>query len=146
MFIPHESPWSAGLSRYDRMADQTELLWSGNGQGANNDWSGDYGAFDPATFTPNCTVLVAEEWTGEGRVMETLNPFAPADQVQIRELDSIANVAHEGLQFGHDQQTLYYVDEWNSGAIYKFVMSKKGDYTKGQTFVLSVDAFAGDAA
>jgi hypothetical protein len=146
VFIPHESPWSAGLSRYDRYKDETQLLWRGDGQGALNNWTNDFGAFDPATFTPNCTVLVAEEWTAEGRVIETLNPFAPTEQIHTRELESIANVAHEGLRFSHDERTLYFIDEWNSGSVYKFVMSKKGDYTKGQTFVLVVDAFAGDPA
>jgi hypothetical protein len=66
VFNPHESPWSAGLSRYDTWTDRNELLWRGDGQGALGDWSHDFGAFDPATFTPNCTVLAAEEWTGEG--------------------------------------------------------------------------------
>lgn len=146
VFIPHESPWSAGLSRYDRWKDENQLLWSGNGQGANGDWSNDFAAFDPATFTPNCTVLVGEEWSGTGRILETLNPFAPVEDIEVRELDSIANTAHEGLRFSHDEQTLYFIDEWRSGSIYKFVMSRRGDYTVGQTFVLAVDDFAGDPA
>ncbi|HEY6561410.1 MAG TPA: alkaline phosphatase PhoX [Polyangiaceae bacterium] len=146
VFVPHETPWSAGLSRYDSWKDETQLLWSGNGQGALENWSNDFAAFDPATFTPNCSVFVAEEWAGEGRLMETLNPFAPVEKIQVRELHSIANVAHEGLRFSHDERTLYFVDEWNSGAIYKFVMTRKGDYTKGQTFVLVVDAFNGNPA
>lgn len=146
IFNPHESPWGAGLSRYDRRKDKNVLLWAGDNNGATGDWSNDYGAFDPATFTPNCTVFVAEEWTGEGRLIETLNPFAAPANVQTRELQSIANVAHEGLRFSHDEKALYYVDEWNSGSLYKFVMKRKGDYTKGQTFVLAVDAFAGDPA
>lgn len=146
VFNPHESPWGAGLSRYDRWEDKNVLLWRGDDAGANGDWSKDFAAFDPATFTPNCTVFVAEEWSGEGRLMETLNPFATPENIQVRELESIANVAHEGLQFSHDEKTLYFIDEWNSGSIYKFVMKKKGDYTKGQTFVLAVDAFAGNAA
>lgn len=147
VFIPHESTWSAGLSRYDRLTDKSVLLWAGNGNGAAGDWNGDYGAFDPATFTPNCTVFVAEEWTGEGRLLETTNPFADPADVNVRELETIANVAHEGLRFSLDEKTLYFVDEWNSGALYKFVMKKKGDYAgRGQTFVLSVDAFTGDPA
>ena len=146
VFIPHESPWSAGLSRYDRLLDRSELLWNGDGQGALGNWSADYAAFDPATFTPNCTVMVAEEWSGEGRLMETLNPFAPAEEIEVRELESIVNVAHEGLRFSHDRKTLFFIDEWNSGSIYKFVMKKKGDYTVGQTFVLVVDDFAGNPA
>ncbi len=146
VFNPHESPWSAGLSRYDTWADRNELLWNGDGQGALGDWSNDFAAFDPATFTPNCTVLTAEEWSGEGRLFETTNPYASVEDIEVRELDSIANVSHEGLRFSHDRKTLYYIDEWRSGSIYKFVMDKKGDYTSGQTFVLSVDAFAGDPA
>ncbi len=146
IFNPHESPWSAGLSRYDTWTDRNELLWSGDGQGALGDWSNDFAAFDPATFTPNCTVFAAEEWSGEGRLFETTNPFAPVEDIEVRELESIANVAHEGLRFSHDKKTLYYVDEWRSGSIYKFVMKKRGDYTKGQTFVLVVDDFAGDPA
>ncbi len=148
VFIPHESPWGAGVSRYDRETDETQLLFAGNNAGANGDWANDYAAFDPATFTPMCTVLAGEEWSGEGRLMEVLNPYASpsATPILVRELTSIANVAHEGLRFSADGNTLYYVDEWNSGSIYKFVMSKPGDLSRGQTFVLSVDAFAGDAA
>jgi len=146
VFIPHESPYSGGLSRYDRWTDETQLLWNGDGEGVNGDWSNDFGAFDPATFTPNCTVWVAEEWTGEGRVIETLNPYAPVDQIKTREVQSIANVSHEGLRFSDDGRTVYYVDEWRSGSIYKFVARKKGDYTKGQTFVLVVNAFDGNPA
>jgi hypothetical protein len=147
VFIPHESPYGAGASRYDRETDETKLLFRGNNAGARGDWSNDYAAFDPATFTPMCTVMVAEEWSGEGRVMEILNPFANPERspILVRELSSIANVAHEGLRFSRDEQTLYFVDEWNSGSIYKFVMAKKGDLSRGQTFVLKVDAFAGDA-
>jgi hypothetical protein len=146
IFIPHESSWSAGVTRYDRWDDFAELIYRGNGQGAVGDWSADYAAFDPATFTPNCTVFAAEEWSGEGRVIETLNPYAPEGQIENRELESIANTAHEGIKFSADEKTIYYVDEWNSGSIYKFVSAEKGDYTVGQTFVLVVDAYAGNPA
>jgi hypothetical protein len=141
LFIPHETPVGAGVSRYDIERDITEVLFSGDLAGLNGDWSNDYAAFDPSTFTPNGTVLLGEEWAGEGRIMEVLNPFAPVAQIQIRELHSMANVSHEGLRFSADEKTLYFVDEWNSGAIYKFVFAKKGDYAAGQTFVLKVDAY-----
>lgn len=144
IFVPHESPWSAGLSRYDTWLDHNDLLWAGDGQGVNGNWSNDYAAFDPAIFTPNCTVFASEEWSGEGRVMETMNPFAPVNQIQVRELQSIANVSHEGTKFSADGQTIYYIDEWRSGSIYKFVMKNQDDYTVGQTFVLVVTAFNGN--
>ena len=147
LFIPHETPFGAGVSRHDIQAGETHVIFQGDGGGAQGDWSGDYGAFDPCRFTPNGTLFLAEEWTGEGRVMEVMNPFAAPEDIVVRELQSIANVAHEGINFSlQDPRVLYYVDEWNSGSIYKFVMKKRGDYTKGQTFVLKVDAFAGNAA
>lgn len=145
IFIPHETPNTAGVSRYDIDADENVVLFSGDGNGATGDWSNDFAAFDPSTFTPNGTVMAGEEWSGEGRIMEILNPFADPADIQVRELESIANVAHEGLRFSRNGKTLYFVDEWNSGAIYKFVSKKKGDYTVGQTFVLSVDNFDGVA-
>ncbi len=143
IFIPHESPWAAGVSRYNVVNNHCDLIFAGDGAGINGDWSNDFGAFDPSRFTPNGTVFLAEEWTGLGRVVEIMNPFAPVEDIEWRVLESIANVAHEGINFSKKwEDTIYYIDEWNSGSIYKFVMSKKGDYTKGQTFVLSVDAFA----
>lgn len=147
LFIPHETPIGAGVTRYDLETDTSVILFSGDLNGAQGDWSNDYGAFDPARFTPNGTVWLGEEWSGEGRIIEVMNPFADPADIEIRELHSIANVSHEGIQFSNTHKdAVYYVDENNTGSIYKFVMSKNGDYTKGQTFVLSVDAFAGDPA
>lgn len=145
IFIPHETQYGAGLSRYDIANDTATVLFRGDSQGATGNWSNDFGAFDPAVYTPNNTVVVAEEWAGQGRMIEVLNPFAAPADIQKRELQSIANVAHEGIKFSADNKTIYYVDEYNSGSIYKFVMQKAGDYAgKGQTFVLKVDAFDGN--
>lgn len=146
IYIPHETLTGAGVTRYNIAADRAETLFAGNGNGLNGDWSNDFGAFDPSTWTPNKTLLLAEEWSGQGRVIEVLNPKAPVEEIEIRELESIANVSHEGLRFSQDGQTLYFVDEDKSGSIYKFVSTTNGDYTKGQTFVLSVNAFDGVAS
>jgi hypothetical protein len=68
--------------------------------------------------------------------------MAPVAEIQTRVLESIANVSHEGINFSQKfDDTIYFIDEFNSGSIYKFVMKTAGDYTVGQTFVLSVDAF-----
>ncbi|MBV2090315.1 MAG: DUF839 domain-containing protein [Candidatus Thiodiazotropha sp. (ex Ctena orbiculata)] len=159
LFIPHETPWGAGLSRYDIENNFNQVIFQGDGAGINcldfqpqeprlpndicPDWVNDYAAFDPSRFTPNGTVFLGEEWSGEGRIIEILNPMEAGERdAEYRELDSIANVAHEGINFSlQSKKTIYYIDEWRSGSIYKFVMRKKGDYTKGQTFVLSVDDF-----
>jgi len=94
------------------------------------------------------TVLVAEEWSGEGRMFEVMNPMADVnagESIIVNELNSVPNVSIEGLQFNHDGSAIYFVDEDRSGSIYKFVPSVKGDYTKGQTFVLVVANYQGDS-
>lgn len=147
LFLPHETPFGAGVSRHDIKARVTEVLFRGDQQGANGNWANDYCAFDPCRFTPNNTLFLAEEWAGEGRVIEVMNPFADPENIEIRELDSIPNVAHEGITFSErDPRVIYFIDEYNSGSVYKFVMRSAGDYTAGQSFVLKVDAFHGNPA
>jgi hypothetical protein len=60
IFLPHEVQYGAGLTRYDREADKATNLFKGDGQGAYGDWTADFGALDPATRTPNNTLLVGE--------------------------------------------------------------------------------------
>jgi hypothetical protein len=143
LFIPHESPTGAGVSRYSIYENKTELLFAGDQGGLGGDWSNDWGAFDPCRWTPNSTIFLAEEWAGEGRVIEVTNPMADVQDIQIRELNRIPNVSHEGINFSNKyKNTIYFIDEWNSGSIYKLVLKDRKDYTSpGQVFVLSVDAF-----
>ncbi|MEJ8566005.1 alkaline phosphatase PhoX [Elongatibacter sediminis] len=145
LFIPHETGIGAGVSRYDIWNDRMETLFSGDLGGLEGDWSGDWGAFDPATFTPAGTLIMGEEWSGTGRVMEIQNPLAPADRIRVRELDTVANTSHEGLRFSADGKTLYFVDEWNSGAIYKVEFKQANSYkAPGVTYVLVADDYDGD--
>ncbi|MBB5350287.1 hypothetical protein HNR46_000511 [Haloferula luteola] len=147
LFIPHETQWSAGVTRYSIYDNHAELIFQGDGNGESGDYTQDFGAFDPCRFTPNGTLFLAEEWAGTGRVLEVLNPYAPVEEIETRVLESIPNVSHEGINFSKKyKDTIYFVDEDNSGSIYKFVMSTPGDYTKGQSFVLSVDDFDGVAS
>lgn len=147
LFIPHETFIGAGLSRYDIENDRMIKLFEGDAGGIGGDWSNDYAAFDPAIWTPNKTIYLAEEWNGEGRVIEVSNPFADPADIEFRAIESMPNLAHEGLRFSRDKRTVYMIDEWNSGSIYKFVAKKRLDYAgAGQLFVLSVDAFDGVAA
>lgn len=142
LFIPHETPIGAGCSRISLYDNKSEVILAGDQQGAVGNWSNDFGAFDPSRWTPNNTLFLAEEWAGYGRVVEILNPLAPADQIEHRVLESFPNVAHEGINFSEKfKDTIYFIDEFNSGSIYKFVMKNPGDYSVGQSFVLSVDGF-----
>jgi len=147
IFLPHETQYGAGLTRYDIVTDKAVNLFRGDMNGAHGDWSADFGALDPATWTPVNTLLVGEEWSGQGRIFEVMNPMADVDAgetIEMHELNSIPNVSHEGLRFNHAGTALYFIDEDRSGSVYKFVPSVAGDYSKGQSFVLVVDAFDGD--
>lgn len=147
LFLPHETLVGAGVSRYDIANDTSVVLFRGDTGGLSGNWANDWGAFDPSTWTTNGTLFLAEEWSGQGRVIEVLNPMADPADIEIRELESVANVSHEGLRFSNDGRTLYFVDEFNSGSIYKLVLKNPRDYAAGgQTFVLKIDAFNGDVA
>ncbi|NHN36997.1 DUF839 domain-containing protein [Pseudomaricurvus alcaniphilus] len=149
VFIPHETEHGAGVTRYSIAQDFAEVLFSGDNtgvRGEDGNWGSDWGAFDPATFTPYGTLLLGEEWSGEGRVMEVLNPYAAPENIRVKEKTSFANVSQEGIRFGKvHADTVYYVDEDRSGSIYKFVASDD-NFDQGQTFVLMVSAFDGDAS
>lgn len=154
IYIPHETLAGAGVTRYDTVTDKATLVMAGDSQGVvTNDWSDDFGAFDPARWTPNGTVLAGEEWSGLGRIIEILDPMAvPANPIvgtpggpvagtDWRVLNTIALVSQEGINFSqlpaNQNKVIYYIDEDNSGSIYKLVLANAGDYTgPGQTFVL----------
>ena len=151
IFIPHETINGAGGSRYNIEADKNEVMFKGTGtaeRGVTDErWENDFGAFDPATMTPYDTVLFGEEWSGQGRIIEVMNPYVDdVANIEIKEKQSIANVSHEGLRFSEKwKNVLYYVDEDNSGSIYKCVARDKR-FDVCQTFVLRVNGFAGDAS
>ncbi|MEM9622298.1 MAG: alkaline phosphatase PhoX [Pseudomonadota bacterium] len=164
IFIPHETPVGAGVTRYDAEAGVSHLLFAGNQTGDRSmpngeTWQYDFGAFDPARFTPNGTVILAEEWSGQGRVIEVMEPMAepPTDPTaggasleegtDWRVLTSIPRVSHEGIVWSvkYPEKVIYFIDENNSGSIYKMVLANDNDYVGGgQTFVLVVDGYAGD--
>ncbi len=148
IYLPHEVQQGAGVTRYNRQLGTAAILLQGNNTGVfdinpADGWShlsDDFAALDPSVLTPWNTLLTAEEWAGGGRIFELLNPEAatnPAD-ANWRWLSSIPGVSHEGLKFDA-AGNLYFIDEWNSGSVYKFVPKVAGDLSVGQTFVLKDD-------
>ncbi len=169
IFIPHETPFGAGVSRYDTENDVTEVLFKGDESGALGDAGfnsdADFGAFDPVRWTPNGTLIAGEEWSGTGRMVEICNPLdaAPADPTSTaltqgdcrtdanadwRVLDNLPLSAQEGIAFsekrGNYNRVMYFVDEDRSGSIYKHIFAGKGKYNSGQTFALRVNGYQGD--
>lgn len=152
IFVPCENfAQGAGLFRYDTQTGTFATLILGNGGGnaartANpavwNPANDEFTSMDPSTWTPWGTVIVGEETTG-GRMFEVMNPLSPSGPFQVRWLSKIPGVAHEGMRFDA-AGALYFIDEENSGSIYKFVPTVAGDLSSGQTFVLRVDAYGND--
>ncbi len=169
IFIPHETPFGAGVSRYDSQTDTSEILLMGDETGAAGFAANtDFGAFDPARWTPNGTVIAGEEWAGTGRLVEICNPLAPAPADPVtggselvagdcdtdpnadwRVLDNLPLTSQEGLSFSINapDEVLYFIDENNTGSIYKAVFTNPGKYNAGAvTYVLVVDGYNGDAS
>jgi hypothetical protein len=166
VFVPSEVGSGAGVFRYDLETGRHLTLMLGNASGvrtadpsAFNPRNDDFSRFDPATYTPWGTVLTGEETTG-GRLFEITNPLVapagippavlahvppPFPFVHVAWRSKIPAVAHEGLRFD-SHGVLYFIDEDNSGSIYKFVPYRKNRLDRGQSFVLKVDAFTGNPA
>lgn len=153
VFIPHEVGQGAGLTRYDINSGDFVVGLKGNNTNAfesnpliwdaSND---DFGGIDPALWTPHNTVITAEEWASNGRLFEWMNPLMVAGTTpDVRWRSLIPSVSHEGLKFDA-KGNLYFIDENTSGSIYKFVPKVVGDLSVGQTFVLKVDAYVGNAS
>jgi len=103
---------------------------------------------DASRWTPWGGYLTAEESWGagsvKGRLFEVTNPItAGPNGGTFVQRTIIPRVSHEGLVFDA-ARSLYFVDELNGGAIYKYVSvspdAATGDeyFAAGQTFVLRV--------
>lgn len=154
VYIPFEVQTGAGVARYNRDTGIVTPLMAGNNTGVFNSnpatWSAtsdDFGAFDPAVTTPTGSLLVAEEWSGNGRMFEVTNPNSATGTIDANAqwLSNIPSVSHEGIKFDNSG-SMYFIDEDNSGSIYRFTPNQAGDLTSGSVAVMTVDDFAGNAA
>jgi hypothetical protein len=58
-------------------------------------------------------------------------------------LSKVPAVSHEGLRFDKDR-SLYFVDESNTGCLYKYVPKVTGNLSVGQSYALRVTAYTGN--
>ena len=147
LFVPCENfAAGGGVFRYDTQTGTVATIWRGDEGGRNpdpatfNPATDDTAANDPCTWTPWGTIIFGEEATG-GRFFECTNPLSPTGPFNIVWRNKIPAVSQEGMRFDA-AGNLYFIDEDNSGCIYKFVPTVAGNLANGQTFVLSVDAYA----
>ena len=106
IYIPMEVGTGAGVVRYDRDTGSSTTLLGGDTAlgfsstpGSWDPLNDNFGAIDPAVITPSNTLVVAEEWTGNGRMFEISNQetaTGPAD-TSVTWLSNIPSVSHEGI-------------------------------------------------
>ena len=149
IYIPMEVATGAGVVRYNRDTGLSTTLLGGNNTGVFSStpgtWSAtndDFGAIDPAVITPANTLVVAEEWTGNGRVFEISNPETATGTVDssVSWLSNIPSVSHEGIKFD-SQGRMYFIDENSSGSLYRMTPTVEDDLTLGKVEVMKVDDF-----
>ncbi len=155
IYIPMEVGSGAGVVRYNRDTGSSTTLLGGNNTGVFSSdpgsWSAtndDFGAIDPAVITPTNTLVVAEEWTGNGRMFEISNPETATGVADsnVTWLSNIPSVSHEGVKFD-SQGRMYFIDENSSGSLYRMTPAVAGELTLGKVEVMKVDSFAaGNAA
>jgi hypothetical protein len=111
----------------------------------------DWKALDGIVWTPWGTLLFGQE-TGSALLRDPAHPAAirgllyemkpdthdptRAEWTKVRPM--IGSVSHEGIELDSDGN-VYVIDEFTSGAIYKFVPKKYSDLSDGQLYALKVD-------
>lgn len=100
---------------------------------------------DASRWTPFGSYLTAEESWGtgstKGRLFEVSNATtAAANGGNFVQRSVIPRVSHEGLAFDN-AKAMYFVDELNGGAVYKFV-SNNPNATNGNDYFASGQSFA----
>jgi len=152
IYIPMEVGRGAGVIRYNRDTGSYVILMQGNNTNVFNSdpstWiatNDDYGSLDPAVITPSGSLVTAEEGSGNGRIFEISNPETATGttDTNVQWLSNIPSVSHEGIKFDSAGR-MYFIDENNSGSVYRFTPNTAGVLTSGRVDILVVNAFAGD--
>jgi secreted PhoX family phosphatase len=141
LFSPFETS-TAGVQRTDLMTGLTKTLVQPGTQG--------FVSGDASRWTPWGSYLTAEESWGagstKGRLFELTNPVTATGTGDSNFVNRsiLPHVSHEGLAFDKDH-SLYFIDEFNGGSIYKYVSTSpnatNGDdyFSAGQTFAMLVN-------
>ncbi len=100
-----------------------------------SDWGFDWNRLDGIRWTPWNTLLITEETAG-GKVYEVfLEKHDPTKVTDIVERGALGSLRHEGIDVGQDG-SVYVIDEYNGGSIFRFVPSEKEDLSAGTLYAL----------
>lgn len=101
-----------------------------------------YRRLDGIRWTPWGTLLFAEEAGASGRVFEVF--FKNGDPTVVDRVETrpqLGLMSHEGI--GVDRAgNVYVINELNSGSIYRFVPTVRGDLSSGQLYALKITGLA----
>ena len=95
---------------------------------------GGWTRLDGIEWTPWGTLLIAEEAGAFGRLFECR---IDGLHVECKDRPAVGRMSHEGIA-ATKEGTVYVVDEYNGGAIFKFVPDTYGDLSAGQLFALNI--------
>ncbi len=95
---------------------------------------GGWNRLDGIEWTPWGTVLVAEEAGAHGRLFE-----CHVDGLHLACVDrpAVGRMSHEGIA-ATKEGTIYVIDEYNGGSIFKFVPTIYGNLSAGKLFALNI--------
>ena len=101
------------------------------------DWGFDWNRLDGIRWTPWKTLLITEETVG-GKVYEIfLEKHDPTAVTNVVERGALGSLRHEGIDVGKDD-SVYVIDEFNGGSIFRFVPSEKEDLSEGTLYALKL--------
>ena len=127
LYRTHEVRTNGSLSVVDLGTGETSVLVQDAG----------YRNLDGLTWTPWGTLLFAEETVG-GRLFEVfLDPKDPTVATSVVARPKLGIMRHEGIGVAPDG-SVYVIDEFNGGAIYQFVPTRRGDLSDGQLYALKL--------
>ncbi len=102
-----------------------------------SDWGFDWNRLDGIRWTPWNTLLITEETAG-GKVYEVfLEKHDPTKVTDVVERGALGSLRHEGIDVGQDG-SVYVIDEYNGGSVFRFVPSKNGDLSSGTLYALKI--------
>jgi len=102
-----------------------------------SDWGFDWNRLDGIRWTPWNTLLITEETAG-GKVYEVfLEKQDPTKVTDVVERGALGSLRHEGIDVGQDG-SVYVIDEYNGGSVFRFVPSKNGDLSSGTLYALKL--------
>lgn len=137
LYRTHEVGTAGAVSVVDLDTGATTII-AKHGDPVDNTGAADWSRLDGLVWTPWKTILFAEETT-RGKLFEGfIDPKNPDQMITVVDRPLLGRIAHEGIELGSDG-SVYVIDEFNGGSIYRFVPNTYGDLSAGQLYALRLE-------